>query len=355
LRRDITGRSQGNLGALNFINKEEILGNKKFWRIGTRYVDLDLFDKGYPYVWGSGVTDWGYLDYLKNVQSGDIIVAGGIEKVKFIGEALEKPVVVFPGEDVAFYAKYGIAEASAEKHKKLIEAFQPYEDDINDAVCIPVKWFDIDCSALRMPAQEHGGIKPLNKAGIDWVLKLLEGGKPEPALTAGNPPLTFTAIDFETGSGYRNSVCQVGLVRVVNGVLAETYSGLIQPPNNFIREDFTEIHGISPEDTKYAPGFAESYKRWKHFVENQTLVAHNMKFDYSCLSACLGEFCGITADFKTYCTMKIWHGFFENAKLNTCCRENDIELINHHNALADAEACARLFILAVNKDMDLKD
>jgi len=39
--------------------------NKNFWRIGTRYVELDLFEKGYPYVWGDGVTDWGYLDNLK--------------------------------------------------------------------------------------------------------------------------------------------------------------------------------------------------------------------------------------------------------------------------------------------------
>ena len=326
---------------------------KNFWRIGILHVDLDLFDKGYPYVWGSGVTDWGYLDYLKDIQSGDIIVAGGTKKVTYIGEVLEKPVVIFPGED-ADYTKYGIAEVSDSKHRELIEAFQPYEDDTSDAVCIPVKWLKIDCSSLCMPVQERGGIKPLNMAGVQWLTNLLESGNSEPAAPAGNPLLTFTAIDFETGSGYRNSVCQVGLVRVVNGVIAESYSALIQPPNNFIRSNFTAIHGISPEETKYAPGFAESYPRWKHLIEGQTLVAHNMKFDYSCLSASLREFCGITANFKTFCTMKIWSGFFENDKLPTCCRENGIELANHHDALADAKACAELFMLAVNKGMDLK-
>ena len=330
--------------------------SNKFFRIGIRHVDLDLFDKGFPYVHGDGVTEWGYLDYLKDVQTGDIIVAGGIEKVRCIGEVLENPVYIFPGEDSEFYAEYGICEASGSTHRKLIEVFQPHEHDTNDVVCIPVKWIDMDYSGLRMPTQEHGGIKPLNQAGINWVTKLLEGGKPEPAVPAGNPLLSFTAIDFETGSGYRNSVCQVGLVKVVNGVISETYSGLIQPPNNFIRGDFTEkIHGISPEDTMYAPAFAESYKRWKHLIEGQTIVAHNMKFDYSCLSACLGEFCGITANFKTYCTMKIWRGAFDDASLETCCRGNNVELTNHHNALADAEACARLFILAVNRAMDLKE
>ncbi|MDR1143156.1 MAG: exonuclease [Spirochaetaceae bacterium] len=167
--------------------------------------------------------------------------------------------------------------------------------------------------------------------------------------------LDFTAMDFETGSGYRNSVCQVGLVKVVNGAIVETYSSLIKPPNNFIRNDFTAIHGISPEDTKYAPVFAESYPRWKHLVENQPLVAHNMKFDYNCLGACLRDFCDLHMTFKTYCTMKIWRGAFENARLSTCCKESGIELTHHHNALADAEACARLFILAVNSGRDLRE
>ena len=29
----------------------------------------------------------------------------------------------------------------------------------------------------------------------------------------------FTAIDFETATGYRNSICQVGLVRVENEII----------------------------------------------------------------------------------------------------------------------------------------
>jgi hypothetical protein len=56
--------------------------------------------------WGDGVTDWGYLDYLKDAQSGDIIVAGGIEKVKFIGEVNDGICFTFryqPEGDNFFY------------------------------------------------------------------------------------------------------------------------------------------------------------------------------------------------------------------------------------------------------------
>jgi DNA polymerase-3 subunit epsilon len=326
---------------------------KKFWRIGVKYVDLKLFEAGYPYLWGDGVTEWGYLDYLKDIQTGDIIVAGGIEKINFVGEVVAKPAFLFPSDNELF-SGYRIAKAN---DTKLIDAFLPHEDDTTDAVCIPVKWFALDCSSLRMPTQERGGIKPLSPAGIAYITNVISGEKPVAiaSLPHSGNVLDFTAIEFETGSGYRNSVCSVGLVKVVNGVFVESYSSLIKPPNNFIRDDFAEIHGITPEDTKNAPPFAESYPYWQRLVENQTLVAHNMKFDYSCLTTCLKEFFNKDISFKTYCTMKIWRGKFENSRLNTCCRENDIVLVNHHNALADAEACAKLFILAANKNMDLKD
>ena len=38
---------------------------------------------------------------------------------------------------------------------------------------------------------------------------------------------TFTAIDFETAQGKRNSICQVGIVRVVDGEIVETYNKLL--------------------------------------------------------------------------------------------------------------------------------
>ncbi|MEI8087406.1 MAG: hypothetical protein WCG93_14445 [Paludibacter sp.] len=44
---------------------------------------------------------------------------------------------------------------------------------------------------------------------------------------------TFTAIDFETAQGYRWSICQVGLVRVENGLITSEISFLVQPPNNY--------------------------------------------------------------------------------------------------------------------------
>ncbi|MDR3237208.1 MAG: hypothetical protein LBT84_01760, partial [Spirochaetia bacterium] len=150
--------------------------DKNFWRIGVKYVDLEMFNKGYPYVWGDGVTQWGYLDYLKDIRPGDIIVAGGIERISFIGEVKEKPVYLFPDdeENLRLYHDKGIAPALG---PAAIEAFEPLENDYTDVVCIAVDWFAIDCSRLRMPTQIHGGVRPLTQEGIDYISTIIQ--KPE--------------------------------------------------------------------------------------------------------------------------------------------------------------------------------
>ena len=57
---------------------------------------------------------------------------------------------------------------------------------------------------------------------------------------------SFTAIDFETAHPKRWSICQVGLVRVENGVITNELSIMVQPPDNFYWDRFIDIHGITP-------------------------------------------------------------------------------------------------------------
>ena len=49
---------------------------------------------------------------------------------------------------------------------------------------------------------------------------------------------------------------------------------------------------------------------------------------------------------KWVCTLKIYRAKGYNpAKLNACCEIHNIEL-KHHEALSDARACAKLFLIA---------
>ncbi|MCL6462786.1 DNA polymerase-3 subunit epsilon [Flavobacterium micromati] len=155
---------------------------------------------------------------------------------------------------------------------------------------------------------------------------------------------SFTAIDFETAQGYRHSICQVGLVRIEKGIITAEMNILIQPPDNYYWSRFTDIHGISPEDTIAAPTFDKVWNQIAPFIENQNVVAHNgFAFDFPVLSKTL-EYYGLpTPDYNKFCTYRIF-----KSNLANLCSEFEIKL-NHHDALSDAKACGQLFKMHLNK------
>ncbi len=150
---------------------------------------------------------------------------------------------------------------------------------------------------------------------------------------------TFTAIDFETAQGYRWSICQVGLVRVENGVITKELTLLVQPPDNYYWEKFTQIHGITAADTVHAPTFEQVWSSLAPFIENELVVAHNgFGFDFPVLSETLKYYGLSTPEYQKVCTYKIY-----KSNLAVLCQEHQIPL-NHHDALSDAKACAALYL-----------
>ena len=148
---------------------------------------------------------------------------------------------------------------------------------------------------------------------------------------------SFTAIDVETSQGKRSSICQVGLVRIGNGVITGTLNKLVCAPDNYYFYRNTQIHGICAEHTRYAPTFAALWQQIKPFILNQTMVAHNGAFDFSCLAQTLDYYRLQLPEYQKQCTYKIY-----KKDLPSLCREHRIKL-NHHDALSDATACAELY------------
>lgn len=72
--------------------------------------------------------------------------------------------------------------------------------------------------------------------------------------------MNFTAIDFETATGKRNSACAVGIVTVENGKIIDEFHTLIQPPDNKYNYHNIQVHGITSYETKNAPKFKEVYR-----------------------------------------------------------------------------------------------
>ena len=164
--------------------------------------------------------------------------------------------------------------------------------------------------------------------------------------------MNFIAIDFETATAKRNSACSVGIVTVENGVIIEEYHTLIQPPNNEYNWHNIQVHGITESDTFNAPNFQQVYPEIKRRLAGKVVIAHNESFDRSVLKNTMLDFGIEYSDLdlsdKWGCTMKIYKAKgYKPAKLNVCCAQHNIQL-QHHDALSDARACAKLYLIAMN-------
>lgn len=154
---------------------------------------------------------------------------------------------------------------------------------------------------------------------------------------------TFTAIDFETAQGKRNSICQIGLVRVEAGQITRQINKLVCPPDNLYFYRNTAIHGITAADTCTSPTFDAVWQEIKPYIQHQTVVAHNGAFDFSCLRHTLDYYQLEQPEYQQKCTYKIF-----GKGLSVLCQQYNIPL-NHHDALSDARACAALYQLYLQR------
>ncbi|ANQ51276.1 hypothetical protein MY04_3932 [Flammeovirga sp. MY04] len=150
--------------------------------------------------------------------------------------------------------------------------------------------------------------------------------------------MEFTAIDFETAHNARWSICQVGIVKVKNGQIVDRYESLVRPPDNRYNSFNTTIHGITADMTENSPSFHQVWDDILPFIEGQLVVAHNAQFDIGAMQQAL-ELYDLNVPFFEYdCTYKA-----TNAALDDLCYTFGWPL-KHHDALADAEACAKVYV-----------
>ena len=166
-------------------------------------------------------------------------------------------------------------------------------------------------------------------------------------------PIDFTAVDFETANGSPASPCAVGLVRVRDGKITDTLAFLIQPPvpHDWFHAGNIKVHGIRPSDVDGAATAAEALALMMGFIGEDVLIAHNAPFDMGVLrstSAHIGVelpqlhyACSLAISRKTY--------NLESYRLNAVAYAIGHEEFDHHDALADSDACARIIIHAADR------
>ena len=165
----------------------------------------------------------------------------------------------------------------------------------------------------------------------------------------------FVAIDVETANNHPSSICAIGAVKVSGGVITDRFYELVKPEPEYYFRHFTEnIHGIDRNMTENAPTFDVVWNRLKPVIGNLPLIAHNKAFDEKCIRAAHRVYRMDYPDYHFLCTLQtarrtIPRTLCPSFSLPCLCDFLGIPFYNHHNALADAEACAKIAMALISK------
>lgn len=172
-------------------------------------------------------------------------------------------------------------------------------------------------------------------------------------------PSSFVSIDFETLYSQRVSACSIGMVKYRNGKKVDQYYSLIRPPFDYPGKSgqvLTWVHGISEDDVRNEKTFAELLPEIENFVEGLPLVAHNASVE----KCCIRDVCSyyeidtkldynnildtlpLSKETETKVGLQI-EGQGAHS-LDAVCSRFGIPVLNHHNALEDAEMCGNLMV-----------
>jgi len=166
-------------------------------------------------------------------------------------------------------------------------------------------------------------------------------------------PVDFTAIDFETANSNAASACSVGLVKVRDGRVEDRAQWLIRPPVGF--DTFLpfniKIHGITPDMVADARDWAEQLGELREFIGTDIAVAHNAGFDMGVIKAACAESVMPTPKFRYLCSVQISRKTYDipSHRLPLAAEAAGFGEFAHHEALADAEACAAIVIDAARR------
>ena len=159
---------------------------------------------------------------------------------------------------------------------------------------------------------------------------------------------TFVIFDLETTglSPESDEIIEIGAVKIVNGILKETFACFVKPSFP-IPAEATAINNITNEMVKDAYSINQVFPDFYKFCEGATLVGHNA-IDFDCkfidnIAKKMGyKMTDNRMDTLMMSRAKLSHLKFHNLK--TICGYLGIELIGAHRAVNDTIATAQVFL-----------
>nr|WP_083486590.1 PolC-type DNA polymerase III [Alicyclobacillus ferrooxydans] len=159
---------------------------------------------------------------------------------------------------------------------------------------------------------------------------------------------TFVVFDTETTglNAREDTLIELSAVKVVNGEIVDTFTTLIDPLRR-IPQKVSELTGITDDMVRGQPQLEDALNRFRSFASGAVWVAHNAEFDVGFLGQCARRLS--MPDWKepvidTLALARALYPGEKNYRLKTLTQKFEVQLVNHHRALADSEATAKVFL-----------
>jgi DNA polymerase-3 subunit epsilon len=168
----------------------------------------------------------------------------------------------------------------------------------------------------------------------------------------------YIVVDLETTGLDPFKGCEIieiGITEITQNKIVKSYARLIKP-KSYIPEFITGITGITNEMVMNEKYIEEVLPKFRDYIGNRTIIAHNAKFDLKFLNYYL-EKQNLELITNFICTLELlkknknYKG--KNKKLETACSYYNIVNDQAHRASSDTLATAKLFLKLKEEIEDL--
>lgn len=161
---------------------------------------------------------------------------------------------------------------------------------------------------------------------------------------------TFCIVDIETNGSkpQKHQIIEIGAVKVCNDRIVDRFESFVQCDSISIH--ISNITGITIEDTLKAPPLTEVLKEFHAFLGTSVFVAHDVKFDYTFISAMMERAGLLGLMNRSLCTIDLTERTISSYRYGLAYLNEQFELYKdatHHRALSDAITAAKLFKLTL--------
>jgi len=160
----------------------------------------------------------------------------------------------------------------------------------------------------------------------------------------------FCIVDIETNGSKieKHQIIEIAALKIRDGKIIDSFESLVQCSK--INPHITEITGISVNDTLNAPSLKKVLYEFKLFLGNTIFIAHDVKFDYSFISASL-EKVGLQPLLnRTLCSLALAERSIVSYRYGLSYLNEIFELnpnASHHRAMSDVVTTYELVKLSL--------